>query len=129
MKKLFLLISLLSLFAFNAFASGCMPSDVQLGEETVLATLPDNFAGTMNCYENGECWLYANSDKPGYWREFYYLSMAGNAPLVPVQTFKNLELKVYKQFFVSSCTELYRVVIGTDVDGKRFRSEKDLDSL
>lgn len=125
MKQLLLIMLLIT----NAHASGCFPDDVQLAEETVLTTLPDNFEGSMNCYENGECSLYAYSDKPGYWREFYRLTLTGNAPLVPQQTFKKLEMKIYRQFFVSSCTELYRVVIGTDVDGKRFRSEKDLEAL
>jgi hypothetical protein len=126
MKSLLLLFTIL--FSMNTFASGCFPDDVYLAEETVVTTLPDSFSGQLNCYESGECSLYVYSDKPGEMREFYDLKLL-NKKRIKAESMKNLIVKIYKQYFVSSCTEMFRIVIGVDTKDLRFRSEKDFDSL
>lgn len=124
--KLLLLASLL--ITLNANASGCFPEDVYLAEETALITLPTPFNGHLNCYDSGECTLYAYNDQPGKMREFYDLKLLNKRGL-KAESFKNVEVKIYKQYFVSSCSEMFRVVIGVDIKDMRFRSEKDLDYL
>ncbi len=119
---------LLLVCSTNTFASGCFPDDVQLVDEKVLTVFPDSFKGSINCDKN-DCSVYAYNDKTGMWREFYQLTSANPQEMSTTQQVEHIELKVYQQFFSSSCTDLYRVVVGFELKGKRFRSEKDLTEL
>lgn len=116
-------------FSFNSYASGCAPYDVYLADETVLTSLPQKFKGYLNCYSNDGCSLYIYSDLPSQIREYYDLKLVNTNQNLPATSFENLEVKIFKQFFVSSCTEMFRIVPGVDIEGMRFRSEKDLDYL
>lgn len=127
MKTLLALIILT--FTQHSYASGCAPSDVYLADEAVITSLPQKFKGHLNCYEGGRCSLYTYSDLPGQIREYYDLELVGSNQNLPSSSFENLEVKIFKQFFVSSCTEMFRIVPGVDINGMRFRSEKDLDYL
>ncbi len=121
-----ILVLLLLVVSSNSYASGCFPDDVQLVEEKVLAVFPENYKGSVSCKKINECSIYAYKDNSGMWREFYRLYPANQQQSARDQQLENVELKVYQQFFSSSCTDLYRVVVGFDLDGKRFRTEIDL---
>nr|BDT26994.1 hypothetical protein BHI3_04600 [Bacteriovorax sp. HI3] len=118
--KFLLLLSLF--FSFNVFASGCMPDDVQLVSEEIVTGL-GSFEAYGRC-EDGKCGLSVSNSVKNEW---HYLHQISGQPNAIAQ--KTIELKIYDQYFVSSCSETHRYILGVDIDGKRFREEKDLDYL
>lgn len=122
MKMLLLTFSLLS---FNAFASGCMPDDVQLVSETAVVDL-GQFETTYNC-DKTFCGVSVwNQEKD----EYHQLALINEQNPTQYNIPKGkLNVKIYDQYFVSSCTETHRYVLGMDLEKQRYREVDDLREL
>lgn len=125
-----LLLLLTFFISTNTFASGCFPDDVYLDKEEVKYSWGKTYIGYLKCHSKQECVLSVWNDDitdRGYDTEAYKLYLIGQR--IGTSEIFDVEIKRIKQYFVSSCTELEREVIGADISGMRFRSKKDLDYL
>jgi hypothetical protein len=117
----------LLLLTTKTYASGCNPYDVYLAEETPVMSLGIHSAmrgcGEGSCYINTTKELGPNTER-------HYLMNEDKTDLqIRTDRIVDLEVKIYRQYFVSSCSEEYRYIIGTEYEGKRYREAADLTSL
>jgi hypothetical protein len=127
------LISALFLCSTQAFASGCMPDDVQLVSETTVLDL-GAFDASYRCdHSNVGCGISTQKEIPGEYYEYHWLISLSSTPIDPhgiqYQNLGPLNLKLYRQLFVGSCGETYRYVVGVDFKDIRFRETEDLKEL
>ena len=119
------LIFSLLLLSSKTFASGCMPDDVQLVSEKVVVDL-GQFETTYNC-DKTFCGLYIwNKEKD----EYHQLALINEQNPTQYNVSKgNLNVQIYDQYFVSSCSEIHRYILGMNLEGQRYREVDDLREL
>lgn len=111
----------------NTYASGCGPYDVYLAEEVPVMSLGIHSA--MRGCGNGSCYINT-SRKLGQNYEGHYL-VSTNKMDAEIKTdwIVDLEVKIYRQYFVSSCSEEYRYILGVEYEGQRYREAADMTIL
>ena len=116
----------LLLLGSQAHASGCQPYDVGLVSETVVASL-GTFKTTYQCDNETMCGVNIWNAEKNEWHSLSLLNVKG--PIGYNVDLGDQEVKIYDQYFVSSCTEVHRYIIGIDFENNRYREEDDLRQL
>ncbi|MES2801871.1 MAG: hypothetical protein V4654_05220 [Bdellovibrionota bacterium] len=126
MKNLLALVIGLTL-SQAAFGSGCTPYDVFLAEEKSVAFLGE-FKTHTQCQESG-CDLTAYDTKTSEYHKLKQQKQTANTALAPQKDIGNIAVHMYRQYWVSSCDEIVRYVVGSDINGIRYREANDLTEL
>lgn len=113
----------LFLFASKSHASGCNPHDLRLASEVSVVSLGVQEAA-YRC-QDSQCRIDIYRKLDGI-PEAHSLVQADKAPASANTTLPDLEVKIYRQYFMGSCEETVRYVIGTEYNGIRYRSEADI---
>lgn len=108
----------------NTYASGCNPHDVYLAEETPVLSLGMHSA--MRGCSEGSCYINTTRELGQNTERHYLVSTEKINQEIKTDWITNLEVKIYRQYFVSSCSEEYRYIIGVEYEGKRYREAADL---
>lgn len=117
-----ILILALLLVTTKTYASGCNPHDVSLIRETPIVSLGDHY-GYYRC-QNNKCWVNTVKDGADTSESHHLLkAVLGGETSESVEIFiPKLEVKIYRQYFSSSCSDVIEYVIGTEYEGVRYRS-------
>lgn len=122
MKSLILGLLLLTT---KTYASGCDDGNPMQFKETPVINLGTHYAYS-GCHTD-YCFIYTSkSDGEVVERHSLYATKTGFE--VPMTELK-IEVKLYRQYFTNSCTELTRYVVGAEYEGKRYRETADLESI
>lgn len=119
------LILTLLLHTPHILASGCNPGDVQLDFEKPIFNL-GKFKASYECLYS-QCHIYINRSENF---EFHSLKLQKEYKTAPeIKDLGEIEIHIYHQYFISSCSEIHRYVLGIDFQGMRFREVEDLHEL
>lgn len=124
MKKSIMFLVLSFVLPLTVQASGCMPWDVSLQEESALIDIGE-FKIDQHC-RDGECYLLASTDV-NY--EYHKLLPQNASQALATADFGTMTVKIYRQFFQSDCGETTRYILGVDINGVRYREANDLTDL
>ncbi|MEA9356787.1 hypothetical protein SHI21_11250 [Bacteriovorax sp. PP10] len=109
----------------KTYASGCDDGNPMHFEEAPVMSLGTHYAYT-GCHTDS-CYIYTSkSEGEAVERHSLYATKTGFE--VPMTEIK-VEVKMYRQYYTNSCTELTRYVVGAEYEGKRYREAADLNSI
>lgn len=109
----------------KTYASGCDDGNPVHFEEAPVMSLGTHYA-YIGC-DPDYCYAYtAKSEGEGVERHSLYAIKSGfEVPMIETK----IEVKLYRQYYTNSCTELTRYVVGAEYEGKRYREIADLNSI
>ncbi|MBY0413958.1 MAG: hypothetical protein K2Q18_07325 [Bdellovibrionales bacterium] len=118
------------LFAARTYASGCDHYDVSLVSEKAIVSLGE-FEATYYCNESNtkKCHVYGYNQMKDEYHVFYKQYDGTEETIEPTRPLGNIDIKIYEQYFESSCGNEYRYILGVDIEGKRYREVDDIDEM
>lgn len=109
----------------KTYASGCDDGNPMRFEEAPVMSLGTHFA-YAGCHSDS-CYIYTSKyEGEAVERHSLYATSVGfEVPMTEIQ----IEVKIYRQQYSNSCTDLTRYVVGAEYKGRRYKETRDLQSI